>query len=71
MSNQENTNLYERAQELIDELTSHPAGLDERLTKAVESNDLDELRYQIAVCESFLSQEAFHEFNVLDARDEY
>lgn len=71
MSHNSNTELLERAAELIDELSSHPAGLDKRLATAVEANDLDELRYQVAVCESVLAQEAFHEFNILDGRDEY
>lgn len=71
MSNHTNTKLLERAAELIDELQSHPAGLDKAIKLALDQNDLEELTYAVLRAEAELSQEYFYNNNVLDARDEY
>jgi hypothetical protein len=56
---QTNTNLLERAAELIDELASHPAGADKALIRAIDSNDLDQVRYQVQKIEGDLAREYF------------
>lgn len=59
MSNQINTELLERAAELIDELTSHPSGYDKILEDCIDRNDLDALQHHVAVIEGELAQEYF------------
>lgn len=61
MSNEVNSNLFERAADLLDDFTNHPSGLDKQLEKAVESNDLDEIHRIVTICEGLLAQEHFHE----------
>ena len=67
MSNDTNNNILERAADLLDELTSHPSGLDIQLEKAIESNDLDEIYRVVCICEGVLSQEHF----IKEMGDEY
>jgi HPt (histidine-containing phosphotransfer) domain-containing protein len=57
---QTNTNLLERAAELIDELVGHPSGADLVIIQAIDNNDLDELRFQVHRIEGELAQEHFH-----------
>lgn len=71
MSNDENVRLYERAAEMLDELQSHPAGLDDAIEAALQHNDLDELRYAVGRAEAVMSQEHFNGLNILGERDEY
>jgi hypothetical protein len=59
MSKQENTNLLERAAQLIDECASHPAGLDDNLIAAVDSGDMERIAYWVSVAEGTLAQEHF------------
>ena len=64
MSNQTNTNLLERAAELIDHFASHPAGLDDQLIQAVDANDLQEIYRLVTLGESIRSQENYHGYEV-------
>lgn len=70
MSNESNTALYERAADLIDELTSHPAGIDRGLIQAVDSGDMERIRYWVSKAEGVLAQEHFYETNQIDGSDE-
>lgn len=65
MSNNTNENLLERAAELIDELASHPSGYDKALIKAIDANDLQEVRYLVVKLEGELSQEHFHNYELV------
>lgn len=56
---QTNTNLLERAAELIDELASHPSKSDRALIQAIDSNDLEQVRYQVQKIEGELAREYF------------
>lgn len=67
MSTDSNTRLLERAADLLDDLTSHPSGLDTQLEKAIESNDLDEIYRVVCICEGVLAQEHF----IRELGDEY
>jgi hypothetical protein len=64
VSQQTNTKLLERAAELIDELTSHPSGLDETLIQAVGANDLNEVRRIVVLVEGELAQEHFRNWEI-------
>lgn len=70
MSLHENTSLMERAQDLLEEIDSHPAHLDDLLEAAIKSGDLEQLRYWVGVVEGTLAQQAFYESNLIDAHDE-
>lgn len=65
MSNITNTNLLERANELIEELVSHPAGLDKQLINAVERDDLDEVHRLVVLIEGELAQEHFRNYDLV------
>lgn len=67
MSHINNEQLFQRAADLLDDLTSHPSGLDIQLEKAIESNDLDEIYRVVCICEGVLSQEHF----IREMGDEY
>lgn len=69
MSLESNTNLRERAYELVEELTSHPAKLDVAIQRALEGGDLEELEYWVTVGEGTLAQQEFYESNIIE-RDE-
>jgi len=64
MSDNDNTNLLERAAELLDELDSHPSGLQKHLEQAVEGNDLDSIRYWVERLEGHVAREHFHGYEV-------
>lgn len=64
MSSSENERLLERAAELIDELESHPSGLQKQLEAAVESNDLERIHFWVNSLEAHLSQEHFGNWNI-------
>jgi len=70
MSTQVNTELIERAADLLEEMDSHPAHLDDQLAAAIKSGDLERLRYWVSVCEGALAQAEFYESNMVDAQDE-
>lgn len=70
MSLDSNTSLLERAADLIDELTSHPAGIDKGLIQAVASGDMERVRYWVGKAEGVLAQEHFYESNQIDGSDE-
>jgi hypothetical protein len=57
MSDITNDNLSDRAYEAMEELTSHPSGIDKRIQEAVDNNDLVQLQYLTAVGEGILAQE--------------
>lgn len=56
MSLQENVTILERAQDLLEEVDSHPGHLDDLLEAAMKSGDLDEIRHWVSVCEWHLAQ---------------
>lgn len=62
MSHQVNTELYERASELIDQTLSHPAGIDKAIIDALANEDLDALVVAVQRAEAVLAQEHFAEF---------
>lgn len=64
MSLENNVNLMERAQRAMEDLASHPGGIDKRIQQAVDNGDLDELNYIVAVAEGILSQEEFEHSDV-------
>ena len=66
MSNSTNTALYERAQEAMEELTSHPSGIDKAIQKAIDSHDLEELALLVGRAEGILSEEHFHSMGAFD-----
>lgn len=65
MSNQVNAKLLERAAELIDELTSHPAGYDKLIERAIEKNDLEEVHRLVTHVEAEISREYFYGYELL------
>jgi len=69
MSLESNTQLLERAADLLEEVDSHPAHLDDLLSNAIKSGDLEQIRYWVSVVEGTLAQEHFNE-NMVDAQDE-
>lgn len=71
MSNQTNEILLLRAQDLVDELASDPAGRDDRILELINKNDLDTLREYLSKVEAQLSIEHFHNNNILEVGDEY
>ena len=60
MSQNENSILLERANELLEEVQSHPGKLDRNLEAAIKSGDLERVQYWVTVTEGMLSQEAFN-----------
>jgi hypothetical protein len=66
MSLENNTELYERAYELVEELTSHPSNIDKRLLQLIEDGDLEELEYVMAVAENVVEKA-----DELEANDGY
>ncbi len=69
MSLARNTELLERAQDLLEEVDSHPAHLDDALDAAIKSGDLEQVRYWVGVVEGTLAQENFNE-ELVDGTDE-
>lgn len=65
MSNPINTNLIERANELIEEITSHPSGYDRRLQELIVSNDLEALYNLVIKIEGLLAQEHFRNYEIV------
>jgi hypothetical protein len=59
MSSETNTNLLERANELLEEVDSHPAHLDDLLDTAIKSGDLEQIQYWVNVVEGTLAQEYY------------
>lgn len=59
-----NTNLFERAAELIDELQSHPSGADKQIIAALDANDLQEIYRLVNKYEAFLAQEHFKNWDI-------
>jgi hypothetical protein len=64
MSDSSNDKLYERAQELLDEFTSHPSGCDKSLAAAIMRDDLEEIRYWVNTFEGVLAQENFRDYDL-------
>lgn len=60
MSNQSNTELLERANELLEDITNHPSGYDKLLQKAIDDNDLVGIRYLTTFIEGELSKDHFY-----------
>lgn len=59
MSSETNTNLLERANELLEEVDSHPAHLDDLLDTAIKSGDLEQIQYWVNIVEGTLAQEYY------------
>lgn len=70
MSLNSNTELLERAADLLEEVDSHPAHLDDLLSNAIKSGDLEQVRYWVGVVEGTLAQQEFYENNLIDGQDE-
>lgn len=64
MSNQINTTLIERAHEVIEELTSHPSGIDNRIQALIDIGDLNNLQAAVADGEAILAEEFFKSYDV-------
>lgn len=69
MSNNTNSILIERAYELAEELTSHPAGIDKALLLAIETGDLENVQYWVTVAEGTLSAHNFYESNLIEQEE--
>lgn len=63
MSELNNTNLFERAAELIDQNLS--TYREKALVKAIDENDLDELRRLVTQYEAEDSERHFHENDII------
>lgn len=71
MSNTKNNIILVRAYELIEELTSDPAGRDDRLLQLIKDNDMDNLLAFVQKVEAEIAQEYFHNFGILEPNDIY
>lgn len=60
MSNKINDALYDRASYCLDQLESHPAGLDDAIIKALSDNDMEALHHAVVSAEACLAQEEFY-----------
>ena len=69
MSNNTNSILIERAYELSEELTSHPAGIDKSLLQAIKGGDLEKLQYWVTVAEGTLATNAMYENDMMEQND--
>jgi len=65
MSTEENTNLLQRAADLLDEIQSHPSGYDRALQAALESNDLEETRYWVTIIEAEMSTDDIRNYDLV------
>lgn len=59
MSHPTNSILLERAHDLLEEVQSHPAHLDDNLQAAIKSGDLEQVQYWVTVIEGTLAQEYY------------
>lgn len=66
MSTAANTNLMERAQEALEELTGHPSAIDKSIQLAIDRHDLETLHYLVAKAEGILSEEHYHSMGAFD-----
>lgn len=64
MSHDVNQRLFERAAELLDEIQSHPSGFDRLIQSALDSNDLESLRYWVNRVEGELSITHFANYEI-------
>ena len=71
MSEITNQLLLERAYEAADTITNHPSGYDKLIYKAIEDNNLDEVRRLTALVESELAQDHFYNSNIIEQTDVY
>lgn len=71
MSNQSNDNLIERATDLLEEIDSHPSGLDTALDEALKKGDLDEIHRLVTYIEAELARDHFHRNNYIGQNDIY
>lgn len=60
MSQESNTQLIERAKELLETIDSHPSGYDTLLAAAIEKNDLDDVFQFVTAIEAELSRQHFY-----------
>lgn len=71
MSNSENDRLLDKAAELLEEISNHPSGFDKKLSEAILSGDLEEVHYWVHKINGELSQEHFHNWDLLGVENEY
>lgn len=69
MSNQRNTELLERAYELLEEFDSHPSKIDKALKEAIDTNDLEGVLHLVHYLEAFLAEEHFHNWDLMPEGD--
>lgn len=60
MEKEVNTQLLERANELLEEIDSHPSRLDIALKEALQANDLESVHYLVNLIEGELAKEHFY-----------
>lgn len=65
MSHDTNSNLLERAYEVLEEISGHPSKYDKLLDKAIQREDLDEVHRLVNIIESDLAIEHFHNYGLL------
>lgn len=65
MSHPNNDALLERASSLLEEIVSHPSGLDKKLLVAMERGDLEELERTVNDIEGLLAQEHFFNYDLI------
>jgi len=71
MSNNVNEAIMERAYELVEELTSDPAGRDDMLMQLIKEGDMDTLLAHVQKVEAEVAQEHFHNRGILEYGDAY
>lgn len=71
MSNVSNQLILERAYELVEELTSDPAGRDDMLMQLVREGDMDTLLAHVQKVEAQVAQEHFYNSGIVEQTDVY
>lgn len=65
MSNEVNEKLLERARELVEETTGHPAKCDQMLVNAMDAGDLVEVQRLVGVIEGELAVAHFNDAEII------
>ncbi len=58
-------NIFERAEDLIELLTSHPSGADDHLIDVLDRNDLREIEREVTKYEAVLAEEHFRDWGIV------
>lgn len=64
MSDENNTNIMERAYDMLEEFTNHPAHYDTLLLEAIRKNDLEEIQHLTVMMEGYLSMQHFQNYDL-------